>query len=158
MNHSIGWTPWKGDIMVDVSITISNIKAIRRDKMATLVNDFMEGLEAAEVSVTESKEDDYQHLARTQNEENHQDQARQRYLRKRLRDRYMHSRASVVSQNHKQPQRPRENNDRNRDCNNPPLCQAHKCAYKGNKRSRRKARPYPTSRDTLQSSRIDDTI
>lgn len=116
MNHSIDWTPWEGDIMVDVSITVSDIRGIRRDDLVTLLNHFMDELEAAEVSVTESKEDDYQHLARTQNAENHQDQARQRYWRKRLRDRY-NSHASAVSQNHKQPQRPRENNDMSRDYN-----------------------------------------
>lgn len=58
MNYSIDWTPWEEDIMVDVSITISNIKGIRRDKMATLLGDFMARLEAAEVCTTETKWDD----------------------------------------------------------------------------------------------------
>lgn len=157
MNYSIDWTPFEGDVMVDVSITISNIKGMRRDKMVTLLNDFMSRLEVSEVCTTESKEDDPS-LVRKQNVENHQDQARQRYLRKRSRDRYMHSYASVVSRDRKQTQRLKQNDDKSMDHNNPPLCQAPTCAYNCNTRSHRKDRPSRIARDTLHYNQNDNTI
>jgi hypothetical protein len=154
MNHSIGWTPWEGDIMVDVSITISNIKGIRRDDLVTLLNEFKDRLESVEVSVHTPGPDGEReelepmgamvmcHQPLTQLYATHQ---------------RSHNHRSCILRDRKHVGQHRENNDRSVHHGSGRQCLESKCAYMDKSWSLRKDRPFRRSHNTSQKSRKDET-